>query len=557
MTPLRLVFMGTPDFAVPSLAALIEAGHQLVCVYSQPPRPAGRGQQVQKSPVHRFAEDHGIPVRTPKSLRTAEAQAEFADLKADAAVVAAYGLILPQPVLDAPRLGCVNVHGSLLPRWRGAAPIQRSILAGDAETGITIMQMDIGLDTGAMLSREAVAITAATTASSLHDDLAALGARMIVPALDGLAAGTLAAVPQPEDGVTYAAKLTREDGRLDWTRPASFVERQVRALTPWPGCWFDAANGSGRRTRLRNRHARHPAGRPADGRLRRWGRKARQGAASGQGAGGWCGFPARLRTGGRAAGLCRIRGGLIAVQRWKLTVEYDGRPFVGWQRQDNGPSVQQSLEEAVQRLSGEVVRVHGSGRTDAGVHALGQVCHFDLEKPFTGLKLRDALNFHLKPAPIAVLEVEAVTEEFHARLTSTGRAYVYRIVNRRAPLALDSGRAWHVTRPLNAEAMHDAAQVLVGQHDFSSFRAALCQAKSPVKTLDRLAVERQGEEIRVHAAARSFLHHQVRNMVGTLELVGAGKWTVDDVRRALDARDRAKAGPTCPPDGLYFMSARY
>ncbi|CAO3351521.1 tRNA pseudouridine(38-40) synthase TruA [Azospirillum palustre] len=245
------------------------------------------------------------------------------------------------------------------------------------------------------------------------------------------------------------------------------------------------------------------------------------------------------------------------MQRWKLTVEYDGRPFVGWQRQDNGPSVQQSLEEAVQRLSGEVVRVHGSGRTDAGVHALGQVCHFDLEKSFTGLKLRDALNFHLKPAPIAVLEVEAVTEDFHARLTSTGRAYVYRIVNRRAPLALESGRAWHVTRPLNAEAMHEAAQVLVGQHDFSSFRAALCQAKSPVKTLDRLAVERQGEEIRIHAAARSFLHHQVRNMVGTLELVGAGKWTVDDVRRALDARDRAKAGPTCPPDGLYFMTARY
>ncbi|MDQ2104309.1 methionyl-tRNA formyltransferase [Azospirillum isscasi] len=239
MTPLRLVFMGTPDFAVPSLRALADAGHEVVCVYSQPPRPAGRGQQVQKSPVHRFAEERGIPVRTPKSLRNAEAQAEFADLKTDAAVVAAYGLILPQPVLDAPRLGCLNVHGSLLPRWRGAAPIQRSILAGDAETGITIMQMDIGLDTGAMLLKDAVAITAETTASSLHDALADMGARLIVQALDGLAEGRLTAEPQPEEGVTYAAKLTREDGRLDWTRDAAFVERQVRALTPWPGCWFD------------------------------------------------------------------------------------------------------------------------------------------------------------------------------------------------------------------------------------------------------------------------------------------------------------------------------
>ncbi len=245
MTPLRLVFMGTPDFAVPSLRALVEAGHELVCVYSQPPRPAGRGQQVQKSPVHRFAEERGIPVRTPKSLRNAEAQAEFAGLDADAAVVAAYGLILPQPVLDAPRLGCINVHGSLLPRWRGAAPIQRAILAGDAETGITIMQMDAGLDTGAMLLKHAVPITAGTTASSLHDDLAGLGARMIVDALAGLAEGRLTAEPQPEAGVTYAAKLTRDDGRLDWSRDAAFVERQVRALTPWPGCWFDAPAAPG------------------------------------------------------------------------------------------------------------------------------------------------------------------------------------------------------------------------------------------------------------------------------------------------------------------------
>ncbi|NUB08758.1 tRNA pseudouridine(38-40) synthase TruA [Azospirillum sp. Vi22] len=245
------------------------------------------------------------------------------------------------------------------------------------------------------------------------------------------------------------------------------------------------------------------------------------------------------------------------MQRWKLTLEYDGRPFVGWQRQDNGPSVQQTLEEAIERLSGETVRVHTSGRTDAGVHALGQVCHFDLEKPFTGLKLRDALNFHLRPAPVAVLQAEAVPEDFHARMTCLGRSYVFRIVNRRAPLALETGRAWHVMRPLDAEAMHVAAQVLVGQHDFTSFRAALCQANSPIKTLERLAVERVGEEVRVHAAARSFLHHQVRNMVGTLELVGAGKWSADDLRRALEARNRSAAGPTAPPDGLYFVNARY
>ncbi|HEY0838257.1 MAG TPA: tRNA pseudouridine(38-40) synthase TruA [Azospirillum sp.] len=245
------------------------------------------------------------------------------------------------------------------------------------------------------------------------------------------------------------------------------------------------------------------------------------------------------------------------MPRWKLTVEYDGRPFVGWQRQDNGPSVQQALEEAVQRMSGETVRVHGSGRTDAGVHALGQVAHFDLEKPFTALKIRDALNFHLRPWPVAVLEVEAAADDFHARLTSIGRSYLYRILNRRAPPAVDAGRVWHVQRALDAEAMHAAAQVLVGRHDFTTFRASLCQAKSPLKSLDRLDVERVGDEVRVHAAARSFLHHQVRNMVGTLELVGTGKWSADDVRRALDARDRAKGGPTAPPDGLYFIAARY
>jgi methionyl-tRNA formyltransferase len=241
--PLRLAFMGTPDFSVSILDALVAAGHEVVCVYSQPPRPAGRGQQLQASPVHRRAEALGIEVRTPKSLRKPDEQAEFAALNLDCAIVAAYGLILPQAILDAPRLGCVNVHASLLPRWRGAAPIQRSILAGDAETGVTIMQMDAGLDTGAMLLKDALPITARMNAADLHDALAAMGARLMVQALPGIADGSLPPVPQPAEGVTYAAKLSKDEGRLDLTRPAPELDRQVRGLTPWPGTWIDLANG--------------------------------------------------------------------------------------------------------------------------------------------------------------------------------------------------------------------------------------------------------------------------------------------------------------------------
>lgn len=245
MAPLRLAFMGTPEFAVPTLEALVAAGHTLVCVYSQPPRPAGRGQRLQVSPVQAAAERHGLPVRTPISLRKTDAQAEFAAFAPDAAVVAAYGLILPVPVLAAPRLGCFNVHASLLPRWRGAAPIQRALLAGDAETGITIMQMDAGLDTGPMLLQARVAIDATTTAAGLHDTLAALGGPLMVTALARVAAGDLVPVPQPTDGVTYAAKLERDDGRIDFGGSAAQVVRQVNALTPWPGAWFDTAPDSG------------------------------------------------------------------------------------------------------------------------------------------------------------------------------------------------------------------------------------------------------------------------------------------------------------------------
>lgn len=236
---MRVVFMGTPDFAACALDAVVAAGHQVVAVYSQPPRPAGRGQKERPSPVQARAEALELEVRTPTSLRTVEAQQDFAALQADIAVVAAYGLILPQAILDAPRLGCINIHGSLLPRWRGAAPIQRAIMAGDAESGITIMQMEAGLDTGPMLTRESLPITPTTTAASLHDQLAEMGARMVVEALDGLAAGRLTATPQPAEGVTYAAKIDKAEAHIDWSRPASDVARHINGLSPFPGAWCE------------------------------------------------------------------------------------------------------------------------------------------------------------------------------------------------------------------------------------------------------------------------------------------------------------------------------
>lgn len=250
MNQLRVIFMGSPDFSVPVLKALIEAGHDIACVYTQPPRPAGRGHQEQPCPVHSFALKNGLTVLTPVHFKDEAAQKEYAALNADVAVVAAYGLILPKEILAAPRLGCINVHASLLPRWRGAAPIHRAILAGDTKTGITIMQMDEGLDTGAMLLSETVAITPETTAQTLHDQLAALGADMIVTALDGLEAGKLLPVPQPEDGVTYAQKLERGEGRLNWQKPAIELERAVRAFNPWPGTWFELP-GADKNTRVK------------------------------------------------------------------------------------------------------------------------------------------------------------------------------------------------------------------------------------------------------------------------------------------------------------------
>lgn len=245
------------------------------------------------------------------------------------------------------------------------------------------------------------------------------------------------------------------------------------------------------------------------------------------------------------------------MPRVKLTIEYDGGPFVGWQRQTNGRSVQHALEEAFAAFCGETVSVRGAGRTDTGVHALGQVAHADLDRVFSPDRIRDALNAHLRPEPVAVLKVEEAAADFDARFSAIRRHYLYRILCRRAPPALDAGRVYAHRTSLDAEAMAKGAAALIGRHDFTTFRAAECQAKSPVKTLDRLAVEKVGEEVRVHASARSFLHSQVRSMVGSLVKVGEGKWPPSRIAEALEARDRSACGPLAPPEGLYLARVDY
>jgi len=245
------------------------------------------------------------------------------------------------------------------------------------------------------------------------------------------------------------------------------------------------------------------------------------------------------------------------MPRYKLTVEYDGRPFVGWQIQDNGPSVQGLLMEAAGRFCGKNVSIQGAGRTDAGVHALGQVCHLDLVRDWDEDTVRDAINAHLRPHPIAVISAERVDPSFDARFSAIKRHYLYRIINRRADLTIERARAWRIPKPLNSAAMHAAAQRFIGRHDFTTFRHAECQAKSPVKTLDRLDVSRLRDDIHVTASARSFLHSQVRSMVGALVLVGEGKWSADDISLALYRRDRAACAPVAPPDGLYLLKVDY
>ncbi|WP_343347035.1 tRNA pseudouridine(38-40) synthase TruA [Sphingomicrobium sp. XHP0239] len=245
------------------------------------------------------------------------------------------------------------------------------------------------------------------------------------------------------------------------------------------------------------------------------------------------------------------------MTRWRLTVEYDGTPFSGWQRQDGAPSVQQAIEEAITAMTGEQARLHCAGRTDAGVHGLAMTAHVDLDKQIEGRRLREGLNAHLRPDPVAILRAEPTEDDFHARFSCEGRDYLYRILNRRGPPTILRNHVWHVAQPLDVDAMAAGAAHLVGRHDFTTYRSAHCQSGSPVKTLDRLDVSREGDEVRFDVSARSFLHHQVRSMVGTLSLVGRGQWTPDDVRDALEAKDRQRLGLNAPPDGLYFVRARY
>ena len=246
-----------------------------------------------------------------------------------------------------------------------------------------------------------------------------------------------------------------------------------------------------------------------------------------------------------------------AMPRYKLIIEYDGRPYVGWQRQANGGAVQQAIEEAFLRFCGQQLVVNGAGRTDAGVHATAQVAHVTLDKEWRTDVVRDAVNAHIRPHPIAIISAEQVADDFDARFSATKRHYVYRIINRRADLALDHGLAWLVRRKLDSAAMHEAAQLLIGRHDFSTFRDSECQANSPVRTLERLDVIRNGDRIDVHVSALSFLHRQVRSMVGSLEHVGSGKWSAQDLRAALEARDRARCGQVAPSDGLYLSGVEY
>ena len=245
------------------------------------------------------------------------------------------------------------------------------------------------------------------------------------------------------------------------------------------------------------------------------------------------------------------------MTRWRLTIEYDGNPFMGWQRQEHGPSVQQTLEEALLQMTGEKAVFTAAGRTDAGVHALAMSTHVEIERKLTSHRLREGLNALVRPHPISVLSVEHVDDDWHARFSCVGRRYLYRILNRRAPPALDSGKVWHVAVPLDLDPMREGAAFLIGRHDFTTFRSAQCQSDSPVKSLDSLEVGRVGDEIHVTAAARSFLHHQVRSMVGCLALVGRGQWQPSEMQRALDARDRSALGFNAPPHGLYFVEAIY
>ena len=555
--PLRLIFMGTPDFAVPTLLELVAHGHEIAAVYTRAPKPAGRGMKLQPTPVEQEARRLGISVLTPTTLKTPEALEAFRAHNADAAVVVAYGMILPQAILDAPPLGCFNLHGSLLPRWRGAAPINRAIMAGDAESGVMVMKMDVGLDTGDVAMAERLAISDTMTAADLHDALAPLGADLMVRAMGGLERGGLQ-LTQAKRAGRHLRRQDREGRGADrleqaGARSAAAHSRAVAVSRRLVRGCARRRSGAHQNPALRAGQGRGRAGRRArrasDDRLRRRRDQNSRTAARRQGADESRGLSARHAV--KTAGAARL------MPRYKLIIEYDGSPFSGWQIQDNAPTVQGALETAVKAICGEQVRVHGAGRTDAGVHALGQVAHCDIEKPFPPGRLRDGLNAHLRPHPIGVLSAEIVADDFEARFSAIKRHYRYRITNHRANLALDIGRTWRVPRHLDTDAMHAAAQRLLGKHDFTTFRDTECQAKSPEKTLDQLDVIRDGDAVSILTSARSFLHSQVRSMVGSLVWVGEGRWSADDLAAALAARNRAACGPVAPPDGLYLVRVDY
>ena len=424
-------------------------------------------------------------------------------------------------------------------------------------SGVTVMKMDAGLDTGDVAMDQRIAITDAMTAADLHDALAPLGGELMARAMAALERGELQLHRQSDQGVSYAAKIDKAETRIDWTRSARAVLRHIHGLSPFPGAWceitVDDAVARIKILRCEIADGSGIAGDLLDDRLS---------VACGQGAIRIL----ELQRAGKAAMKAGefLRGTplppgarLACMPRYKLIIEYDGAPYCGWQIQDNGASVQGALETAVKAICGETVRVHGAGRTDAGVHALAQVAHCDIAKHFVPGRLRDGLNAHLRPHPIGVLSAEIVPDTFEARFSARRRHYLYRIANRRANLALDIGRVWRLPRPLDTDAMHAAAQRLVGKHDFTTFRDTECQAKSPEKTLDQLDVIRAGDAVNIVTSARSFLHSQVRSMVGSLVWVGEGRWSADDLAAALAARDRAACGPVAPPDGLYLVRVDY
>ena len=453
-------------------------------------------------------------------------------------MVAAYGLILPKPILDAPKRGCLNVHASLLPRWRGAAPIQRAILAGDEITGVTIMRMDEGLDTGPMLLRRDARHSRQERRAS-HGR--AGGARRASCWSSGSSNPDVRPSRSRATARPMPPRSTRPRRGSTGRRPADEIERQVRAFAPVPGAWFEVERRADQGARAAGRSTTR-AGQPG---------KVLDDAltiACGEGAI----RPLMVQRAGRgamsagrvAARLSRFPAGtILPVTRLRLTVEYDGGPFMGWQRQDHGPSVQQALEEAIaahDRRAGRGSRRRADRcrRPRAGDDAPMSTS----PKTLTAHRLREGLNALVRPQPVAVLAAETVADDWHARFSCIGRRYLYRILNRRAPLALDAGRAGTSPCRSTPTRCSEGAAHLVGRHDFTTFRSAHCQSDSPVKTLDRLDVGRVGEEIQIEAAARSFLHHQVRSMVGCLALVGRGQWQPDDMRKALEARDRAALG---------------